>query len=229
MAVSENPAVRPAASAVSGAAPRGLITAPECPAEVSDAYDALLTKIDVALGPNAGTMVAFAAVDESANAALVAANLAIVAAGAGDRTLLVDCDLQHPGLHQLFGADAAPGMAQLLSGEHNDLKTLAQPSGLPLLGIIPAGVGGMRHGRLARFGDIPATLLRLKNAADRVFLVTAPALSGTDVLRLAAYIDGIVLVVTPGRTRRESAGRVHTVLEKAEAPVLGVVLAPGDV
>lgn len=225
MAVTENVTARPAGTRP-GATARSLITAPGCPPNVRDAYDTLLTNVDLALGPNAGAMIAIAALDESADAPLVAANLALVAAQGGDRTLLVDCDLQTAALHRLMGVDHAPGLAQLLGGEHSDLHTLAQPTALPLLGVIAAGAAGAKHGRLARHGDIPAMLLRLKNAADRVILLAPPVLTSSDALRLAPYIDGVLLVVSPGRTEREMAARARDLLAQAEAPLLGVVLAP---
>lgn len=224
MAVTENSPTR-TATTVRGAPAHVLITSPDCPAQVLEAYDTLLTNLDLALGPNAGGMVAVAAVDGKTAAAAVAANLALVAARGGDRTLVVDCNLQEPTLNRLFGVELTPGLAQLLGGEHHDLHTLAQPTTLPLLGVIAAGAAGARHGRLARFGDIPTTLLRLKNAADRVILVAPAVLASSDVLRLAPYIDGILLVVSPGRTQRETAARARTILAQAEAPVLGVVLA----
>lgn len=224
MAITENTSTR-APAAPSAASAHLLITSPDCPTTVIEAYDTLLTNLDLALGPNAGGMVAVAAVDQKTDAALVAANLALLAARSGDRTLLVDCNLQEPALNRLFGAELTPGLAQLLGGEHHDLHTLAQPTTLPLLGVITAGADGARHGRLARLGDIAATLLRLKNAADRVILCAPAVLASSDVLGLAPYIDGILLVVSPGRTQREAAARARAILAQAEAPVLGAALA----
>jgi non-specific protein-tyrosine kinase len=45
---------------------------------------------------------------------LIASNLAIAYAQAGDRVLLVDADLRRPGLHAIFGAERAPGLVDLL-------------------------------------------------------------------------------------------------------------------
>lgn len=226
MAITETSTTRTSSPTRRGALAGTLITDSGCPADVVEAYHTLLTNVELQMGANAGGMLAVAAIDASANAALVAANLALLAAQSGDRTLLADCDMQSPTLDDLFGLASAPGMTQLLGGEHSELRSLAQPTELPMLGVIPAGASGARHKRLARMGDIPATLLRLKNAADRVILVAPPVLTGTDLPRLAPYVDGILLVLTPGRTRRELVARAREVLEKAEAPLLGAALAP---
>lgn len=201
-----------------------LVTSPDCPDAVVEAYHALFTNVDLALGSAGGGLIAVAALDETANAALVAANLALVAAQSGDRTLLIDGEVQSPTLHEAFGAGDAPGLAQLLGGEQDDLRELAQSTTLPTLGLITAGIDGARHNRLERLGDVPAALLRLKNAADRVILALPPILTSTDVLRLGSYVDGVVVVITPGRTERAHAARARALLEKAEVPVLGVTL-----
>jgi Mrp family chromosome partitioning ATPase len=225
MAVTEN-AARSSTAVRGGTPSRALVTASACPPRVVEAYHTLLTNIDLALGADAGGMVAVAAIDETVDAAPVAANLALVAAQSGDRTLLVDCDVQLPRLNGVFDLDTAPGLAQLLDGAHNDLRALAQPTTLPTLGVIVAGLSGARHNRLTRLGDVPAALLRLKNAADRVFLSAPPVLAGSDLLRLAAYVDGILIVIAPGQTGREEAARARALLDKAAAPLLGAALVP---
>jgi len=216
------PAAGPDASA------RLLVTSPGCPGGVEEAYHTLLTNVDLALGPHAGRVIVVAAVDASsdADAALVAANLALVTGQAGDRTLIIDADTQTPRLDALFALKPGPGLAQLLKDEHKDLRELARPTPVATLGVITAGVDGSRHNRLDRLGDLSDVLPRLKNVADRVIIVAPPVLSGADVLRLGEYADGVLLVIAPGTTGRERAGRAHALLEKARTPVLGVVLTP---
>ncbi len=203
-----------------------LVTSPTCPGPVEEAYHELLTNVDLALGPRPGRVVVVAAIDAKADAALVAANLALVAGQAGERTLIVDGNTQAPRLDALFGVQPGPGLAQLLADEHKDLRELAQSTPVPTLGVVTAGVTGHRHNRLDRLGDLSGVLLRLKNVADRVIIVAPPVLASTDVVRLGEYADGVLLVIAPGGTGREHAARAHALLEKAQTPVLGVVLTP---
>jgi len=205
-----------------------LITEPRCPAAVREAYHALFTAVELALGARGGRFIAVAALDDTTRADLVAANLALLSAGRGDRTLLVDGNLRTPTLHDLFGVAAAPGIAQFLMqghGDPGDPGALAQPTADPLLGVIAAGVGPARFDRLDRLGDVPAALRLLAHCADRVILSLAPVLAGTAALSVGAHVDGVVLVATPGRTSRRDAARASALLEKAHIPVLGVALA----
>ncbi len=95
MAVIDNLTAR-VSRASDGKGSQRLLTSPNCPTQITEAYNALLTNLDLALGPNAAGAVAVAAVDGTADAALVATNLAVLTARSGDRTLVVDCDLQRP-------------------------------------------------------------------------------------------------------------------------------------
>lgn len=206
-----------------------LITEPRCPAAVREAYHALFTAVELALGARGGRFIAVAALDDTTRADLVAANLALLSAEGGDRTLLVDGNLRTPTLHDLFGVAAAPGMAQFLMqghGDPGDPGALAQPTADPLLGVIAAGVGPARFDRLDRLGDVPAALQRLAHVADRVIVVVAPVLAGASIQRLGPHVDGVLLVLTAGRTRRVEAARATALLQKARVPVVGVVLTP---
>ncbi len=204
-----------------------LVSSPECPSAVVEAYHTLFTNVELAMGSANDRVLAIVGVDATANAALVAANLALVAAESGDRTLLVDADMEAPALDAIFGANPSPGLVQLLRGEQGDLRDLAQPTTLPTLGVIAAGAAaGTRHHRLDRLGDLAPAVLRLKNAADRVVIVAAPALAAPDAQRLAAHVDGMLLVIAPGRTSREDAARACALLERAQAPLLGAVIVP---
>lgn len=203
-----------------------LVSSSQCPPTLSKSYDTLHTNIELALGARGGSVIAVAAIDDSADAALVAANLALVMAGAGDRTLLVDGNLRFPSLNRLFGGGENAGFVQLLRGDVADLRQATRTTTLGTLGVVTTGEIGQRHGALERYGDVAATLLRFKNASDRVILLLAPILVGADALRLHGSIDGLVLVVGAGRTRRENASRARTLLDGAGIPVLGAVIAP---
>lgn len=228
MAVSEQiPARQTAARPASAVASPLLVSSPHCPAAVIAAYRTLYTNVDLAIGAGEGRVLIVAAVDDAANAALAAANLAAVGAENGDRTLLVDADLQSAPLGRLFSADTGAGLTQLLRGEHGDLRDVTHSTTSPLLGLITTGADGASPaGRLDRLGDLTTTLLRLKNAADRVLIVTAPVLSSGDAVRLAPHCDGIVLVVAADRTTRANATRARALLDRVKAPLLGVVLLP---
>jgi non-specific protein-tyrosine kinase len=57
-----------------------------------------------------------------------------------------------------------------------------------------------------------------------------PVIAVTDAAVLGAKVDGVLLVISAGKTRREHAERAKELLEKAKVRIVGVTLtnAPKD-
>ena len=68
----------------------------------------------------------------------LASNLAVSLAKVGKKTLLMDCDLRGPAVHQLFEQQLQPGFSEALLGEVPLQDTLRQTND-PNLWILPAG------------------------------------------------------------------------------------------
>jgi Mrp family chromosome partitioning ATPase len=69
-----------------------------------------------------------------------------------------------------------------------------------------------------------ALLADLRKRADMVIVDSPPLLPVTDAAVLAPEVDGVLLVLEAGRTRRGAARRALDALEQVKANVLGVVL-----
>ncbi len=64
----------------------------------------------------------------------------------------------------------------------------------------------------------------LKRHADVVLFDSPPALAVTDATILARQVDGVLLVVDAGMTRRQWAANAKEALDKAGVHILGVAL-----
>lgn len=149
------------------------------------------------------------------------ANLAVTVAQTGSRVTLVDCDLRKPTIHELFGLSAGPGLTDMLLGAED---VPYQDCGIENLRIITAGPLPPNPSEMLgsrRMGDV---INRLKSEADMVLFDTPPVVIVTDAAVLATRVDGVLLVVSAGKTRRELAQRAKGLLDKVNAPLLGVVL-----
>ena len=153
----------------------------------------------------------------------VAANLAITMAQAEQRVILVDGDLRRPALHTLFGLTNDQGLTSMLFAPEGSAAPLQQTSvpGLQLLssGPLPPRPADILGSR--RMGEI---LHGLRDIADVIIIDTPPVLAVSDTVVLAPRVDGVLLVMQAGRTRREHARQARTVLDKAKANIVGVVL-----
>jgi non-specific protein-tyrosine kinase len=164
-----------------------------------------------------------------ADAPAAVANLAVTLAQAGNRTILVDADLRQPAQHTLWGVTSS-GLTRMML----DDSLLASP---PLvdtvvehLQVLPAGDQAPNPADLLsskRMNDIIGVL---KARAAYVLFSSPPVLSATDAALLSTKLDGVVLVVRHGKTRREDVQRARDALQRLNARVIGAVLthAPKD-
>jgi capsular exopolysaccharide synthesis family protein len=152
------------------------------------------------------------------------ANLAIALAEGGRRVIVVDADLRRPGQHTLFGLDRKDGLSSMLLGDqtHTQLPLLeTQTPGLRVLTSGPTPANPLEALASRRFDHV---LALARAQADFVLVDTPPAGALADAAVLAPRLDGMLLVVSAGRTKRDLARRAREQLERVNANLLGVVL-----
>ncbi len=154
----------------------------------------------------------------------VLANLAVTLAQGEKRTVLVDADLRRPALHTLFGLPNERGLTTLIL----DRATLEQPplaaTEVENLWLLPSGPLPPNPADILGSARMDAALGALKARADIVLLNAPPVVAVTDAVVLATKVDGVLLVVSAGRTRRDHALRAKELLERVQARVVGAVL-----
>jgi capsular exopolysaccharide synthesis family protein len=153
------------------------------------------------------------------------ANLGRTLAAAGDRVIVVDCDLRRPKQQVHFKIEREPGLTNYLAAraEDGDWERFVQrvsPAGLyvltsgPLPPSPPELLGGSRFKHL---------LEALRERYDWVLIDSPPSASLADATLLASLADMVVLVVQHNATDRDHV--VKTVQRLgAHRPVTGVVL-----
>jgi polysaccharide biosynthesis transport protein len=156
-----------------------------------------------------------------------ASHLAITFARAGQRVLLVDCDLQNPSLHRVFGLPLQPGVTEMIrAGSASDCSGLStHVEGLDLL---PAGESAPDTAESLSGDQAQSALEVLAERYDLLVIDTSPVLHAAETLVLASRVDEVLLVVRAGRTDREVAQYALRQLERAGANVVGGVLNDAD-
>jgi non-specific protein-tyrosine kinase len=159
---------------------------------------------------------------EAEDSATVAANLGVALTQTGKRVILVDADLQTPKLHTLFDIDNEIGLAGLLNGWHSGRQGL-QSTWVPGLSILSTGPRFAEEGELTS-QQIHRLLAELSNEADAVIINVPPINAVADAMILAGQVDGLLLVVDLGRTRRTALTQAVEYLHEVNANILGTVL-----
>jgi capsular exopolysaccharide synthesis family protein len=153
----------------------------------------------------------------------VACCIAIAMAQAGQRVLLMDCDLRKPRLHRIFGRPLDVGVTTALLDE-SSLSSAIAPSDVPNLDVIPAGALPPNPAELLQSARFKALLDRLSSMYDRVIIDTAPAAAVTDPAVLSTIVDGTLLVVRAYHTTKDLAQHGLRSILGVGGHVAGVVL-----
>ena len=159
----------------------------------------------------------------------LAANLAVTLAEAGHRVTLVEADLRHPRIAGYLGLVDGAGLTSVLSGAA-DLDDVLQTYRDGKLTVLPAGSVPPNPSELLASDRLRTLVGRLRAANDFVIVDTPPLLLVADGTAVAAAMDGVLLSVRTGKTRREELEQAVALLRRVGARTLGVVLnfAPGS-
>jgi capsular exopolysaccharide synthesis family protein len=154
---------------------------------------------------------------------MVATNLASTFALGGQPTLLIDCDLRKPRIHQIFQLDLQPGLSNYLTGSAT-LGEILRPTSVPNLSVMTSGTRPPSPGNLLNSKEFKDLLVELRQRFDHIIIDTPPILGFSDGLLISVLTDG-VLLVTKHNSTHKSAGRLaHQLLSQVHAPLMGAVL-----
>lgn len=135
----------------------------------------------------------------------ICANLGIsLAQGVDNYCLLVDCDLRKPTQHVLFGLGNRSGLSDYLQHKRS-IPELLVPSGVEKLSILQAGPRSINPAELLGSASMTSLVDELaRRYDDRIVLLDSPPLhAASETSVLAQLVDGVVLVVRHGASRRE--------------------------
>lgn len=163
---------------------------------------------------------------------LTAANLGIVAAQFGYRTIVVDADWKSASQHELFRIPGNKGLQQLLFNPTEPGIPLWTIDRLPNLTVLTSGqAGGYTESdsgsgsatewwRAKRLGQV---LAQLTAHADLIIIDGPALLTAADATLLAGQVDGVILLAEANHTKRAALQEACFALERAQANLLGVV------
>ena len=203
------------------------LTDPRSPA--SEAYRTLRTNLMFSSveNPIQTLLVTSPVAGEGKSEAL--ANLAVTFAQGGNKTILVDADLRRPAQHEIWGVKNV-GLTRMML----DDAALANPplieTDVENLTILPAGSDAPNPADLLSSKRMSEIIGVLKARANYVLFDSPPVLAVTDAALLGIKLDGVLLVVKSGESRRDNTLNARERLEQVNVRVVGAVLtnAPGE-
>ncbi len=152
------------------------------------------------------------------------ANLALALARAGERVVVVSCDLRRPRIHDFFGLPISPGFTSVLLGDVPLSSALQQVPGESRLALLSSGALPPNPSELLSSGRADGIFSALRGIADVVLVDSPPVLPVTDAAVLAGGADAVLIVARAGVTTADQLGRTVELLRQVGAPVAGTVL-----
>jgi succinoglycan biosynthesis transport protein ExoP len=150
-------------------------------------------------------------------------NTAISLAQLGASVLIIDCDLRKPAIHKMLGAEHAHGLSNYLSRDV-ELGGLIQKLQMPNLSLLACGPIPPNPAELISSDKMRKMLAELADRYDHILIDSPPLMNVTDPVILSTMVDGVMLVVSWGKSTREVAQRVRMELTSVGAKIFGVVL-----
>jgi polysaccharide biosynthesis transport protein len=198
---------------------RGIVNAPMSP--LSEAVRAVRIALHLS-NPNRAPMVVLvtSSLPEEGKSS-IALFLGASSAGAGESTVVVDCDLRSRTISRDFDEQQL-GLTDVLTGIA-DIATVVVRHPIAGCDIVTAGSYSRAPADLLtsrRFADVTA---RLRERYAYIILDTPPLLSAVDALTVATYADKILMTIDNGSTRLDSILESFRRLRPEEHRVAGMV------
>ncbi|MBN1991974.1 MAG: CpsD/CapB family tyrosine-protein kinase [Anaerolineae bacterium] len=182
------------------------------------------------------TNIEFSSVDEQLKTLLVTspapaddksitvANLAVAMADGDRPVILVDADLRRPMQHTLFNLSNEHGFTSLFRNDETfktpSLQTVPNTS----LRVLTSGPLPPIPSQLLASKKMAVVLAHLADMAEMVIFDAPPLITVNDASLLASIVDGVLLIVSAGSTKRDYVKAAKDRLEKVNARLIGAVL-----
>lgn len=153
----------------------------------------------------------------------LAANLAVVFAQLGERTLLIDADMRTPRQHFLFSLENRIGFSTMLAGRLREEAIVRIPD-LAGLSVLPAGPTPPNPLELLNRLNFEEFMIGVRGMYD-VVIVDTPAMNvGEDAAMIAVKTGAALAVARSGATRVAAYTDLVQGLMEAGVAVVGSVL-----
>jgi capsular exopolysaccharide synthesis family protein len=203
---------------------RGLIVGEGRFSTVAEAFRTLRTGLSFAKTKDGVTkIVMITSPGPQEGKTLNSVNLAASMARNGLRVLLVDADLRKPTVHHILGLENDKGISTLCSGP-TALDEAVMPTKVENLWALTSGPIPPNPSELLGSAQMTELLREMGETYDYVLIDTPPTGAVTDPVVLATQVDGVVVVVSAGTTRRKAAQHCAEQISRVHGTILGVVL-----
>lgn len=222
-----------------------LITQYDPKSPAAEAYRTLRTNLQFAIGGTGESietkntfLLTSSSLQEGKSTTL--ANLAITIAQAGNRVLLMGCNMRRPTIYKSFGLTLENGMTDILTGQKEwrecvkgitdmmvgplSLQNIMQMPGLDNLSIVTSGGIPPNPSELLSSPRFSQMIEEASEEYDIVLVDCPPILPVTDAAIIGRQVDWSILIYQVGKVPRNALRRAKIHLSNVGAHVLGLAM-----
>ena len=200
-----------------------LITRKDPEAPASEAYRTLSTNIRFLRSQQPVQVIVVTSALPSEGKSTTAANLAVILAESGTKTLLVDADLRRPRVERFLGIPFGPGLSDSLGGGGGPLDDLVHQTEVENLSLLRAGAVPTDPVSLLAGPRSGAVFAEMRRLSDIVICDTPPILPVADASIVAEHADGVMFVHDANISSRAAIEDAVQQLNNAGAAIIGGV------
>jgi exopolysaccharide transport family protein len=208
--------------------PVELITFGHPKSMLSEAYRNIRTSILLSFSERPPKRIAISSPNPAEGKTTTVINTAIALSQTGVQVLLIDADMRKPRIHKIFREENGAGLSNFLSG-NAALDSVIKKSDIPNLYYIPSGPIPPNPSELIGSKLFKNMMESLGERFDHIVLDSPPVLGFADAIILSTSVEGVILVVSGGKTPRETLQRAKEALHQVNAKILGVVINRIDI
>lgn len=201
-----------------------LITLSEPRSAAAEAYRSLRTNLMFSSVENPIHTLLVTSPARDDRKSITLANLAVTFAQGGSKTILVDADLRQPKQHRIWGISGQRGLTGMMVDDAAISQPPLQAAGVENLQVMVSGELPPNPADLLSGKRMDEIIGVLKGRADYVLFDSPPVLAATDAALLGIKLDGALLAVRAGDTRRDHTAQARQALERVHVRVVGAVL-----
>ncbi len=153
----------------------------------------------------------------------VTINLGGSFAQANRKTIIIDCDLRKPRVHNIFKSNRYPGLIDYMFGKV-PLNEIIRQSDSPNLNYITSGTIPPNPAEMLESRAMKEFLKLIKESYEVVLLDSPPLIAVTDSEILASLVDASILVVSAETTEIEMLEKSVELIKKGSSSFIGTVL-----
>jgi capsular exopolysaccharide synthesis family protein len=150
-------------------------------------------------------------------------NTAICFAQLGRSVLVIDSDLRKPYGRTGLAGSGEIGLSSILCGT-TEINRAIYRLAIPHVSLLPRGPACPNPAEVISSDRMRELLGTLSESYDHILIDSPPLLCATDSVILSTLVDGVILVVRGGKSRRDSVYQARLLLSNVGAKVVGIVL-----